>query len=349
MLLHLTENSPEPLGGQIARQLRSKILAGELPAGWEIPECRKLARQLRVSPACVARALAALVAEGVLEGSAEEAVRVAAVPPDRRRTLAQRHLLDDAREQELSLRELELACEIQRRLLPPARVAAEGYTVVSRSFPARFVAGDFHDVIRHADGSLDVVVADVAGKGFGASLIMASVKAMTPFVTEGRAVADALRELNRRLAGELGRRQFVALACARITPDGAVELANAGMPDPLVLRAGAGPTAVEVPGPRLPLGIRAEVAYASITFPLEEGARLLLFSDGIAEARRPSGEPLGYDGLSAILSRSAGQSRRAMPPEEWLDGILDEAQRITDFVLDDDWTAVAVERSRDEA
>ncbi len=359
ILLHLTESSPEPLRSQIARQLRNRIVSGDLPEGCELPPAHRFGREHRVSPREVQRAFDELAAEGLLAADGG-ALRVAAVGVEQRRALAQRRLLDDLRQQELSLRELELARDIQRRLLPPARVDCQGVTVVSRWLPARFVAGDFYDVLRHADGSAGVVVADVSGKGFGASVIMASVKAMTPFIAAERGVADTLRELNRRLWGELGKGQFVALAYARLSPDGAtVELANAGMPDPFVVQESGGIEALEVPGARLPLGIRAEVAYAAVTRPFGPDARLLLYSDGLPEARRPSGEPLGYDGLAALLDGRGGESgepgdpagprgRRRWPIDEWLDGVLERAQRLTGAALDDDWTAVAVECRRDE-
>jgi serine phosphatase RsbU (regulator of sigma subunit) len=218
--------------------------------------------------------------------------------------------------------------------------------VVSRSFPARFVAGDFHDVLLHGDGTTGVVVADVAGKGFGASLIMASVKAMTPFIAERRSAADTLRSLNRRLCAELGRTRFVALAYARFSPaTGTVELANAGMPDPLLLRAGQRPAAVEVPGPRLPLGVRRDVAYASTTCRLEKGARLLLFSDGIPEARLASGEPLGHEALAAIVGRHSARADFVHASGTWLENLLEGVQGDTAPTLADDWTAVVVERA----
>src|SRR5262249_46876865 len=79
------------------------------------------------------------------------------------------------KEQEFAEKELELARSIQSRLLPPEEVSGEGYRVAARNLAARFVAGDFYDVFRLSDGSLGVAVADVSGKGMGASLIMASV------------------------------------------------------------------------------------------------------------------------------------------------------------------------------
>jgi len=348
ILLHLTESSPEPLRSQIARQLRERILSGDLPEGRELPPAHRLARERRVSPRVVRQALAALAEEGLLARDGD-AVRVVAVSAEQRRALGQRRLLDDLRQQELSLRELELARDIQRRLLPPARVDCQGLTVTSRWLPARFVAGDFYDVLRHPDGGAGVVVADVAGKGIGASVIMASVKAMAPFVAAENGVADTLRELNRRLCGELGKGQFVALAYARFSADAStVELANAGMPDPFVVPENGRPVPLEVPGPRLPLGIRAGVSYVSVTRPLAARARLLLFSDGIPEARRASGEPLGYDGLAGVVAgvaASAGAGRDGAG--EWLDAVLYEVQRRTGPALDDDWTAVVVERRGD--
>jgi sigma-B regulation protein RsbU (phosphoserine phosphatase) len=347
MLLHLTEQSPEPLRTQIARQLRGRILTGDLGEGSTLPEAHRVAREHRVNPRDVRQALEELVAEGFLRHSGDDAYVVAAVSPRQRRDLAWRRLRDDLREQELSLRELEVARDIQRSLLPPGMVVGDGYSVVSRSFPARFVAGDFFDVLEHADGSVGVVVADVAGKGFGASLVMASVKAMAPFIAAECGVAETLRELNGRLCRELGRGQFVALAYARFTPaTGVVELANAGIPDPLVVRESGALSPVEVPGPRLPLGLRADVPYASTTRELESDAPMLLFSDGIAEARRASGEPLGYDVLAAVLTRLPAPGQGPGTTEAWLDGVLGEIQRETSPVLEDDWTAVAVECRR---
>ncbi|HVN76653.1 MAG TPA: SpoIIE family protein phosphatase [Thermoanaerobaculaceae bacterium] len=344
MLLHLTDNSPEPMRDQIARQLRGRILTGDVGEGSALPQTHRIAREHRVSPRDVRRAFEELAEEGLLRRDGEERYVVATLPASRRRELAVRRLADDPREQELSLRELEIARDIQRRLLPPALVTGEGYAVASRSFAARFVAGDFYDVLRHPDGSVGVVVADVAGKGFGASLLMASVKAMAPFVAAGCGVAETLHELNRRLHAELGRGQFVALAYARFTPaTGVIELANAGMPDPFVMQPGAPPFALEVPGPRLPLGLRDDVAYTSVTRTVGAGARVLLFSDGIPEARRPSGEQLGYDGLADAVARVPAGGRGPVAAQAWLDALLDEVERRTSPVQDDDWTAVVVD------
>ena len=344
MILDLTDLSTEPIHSQVARQVRAGILSGSLAEGEPLP-ARSFARRHRVSSWSVERAFEELATEGLVRLSDDGSFAVAALAEDRRREMAEQQRLAELREQQTSARELELARDIQCRLLPPPRLDADGWTVVARNQPARFVAGDFYDVVRHAGGSVDLVVADVAGKGIGPSLIMASVKAVLPFVTAGRAVVDVLAELNRRLRRELGRREFVAFALARYTPaTGRLELANAGLPDPYLLRRGRAPEPVTVAGERLPLGLRSGVAYTSTTLTLEPGDRLLLLSDGLPEAEIASGEPLGYQRLESRLGASHANS--AADPEAWLDGWLDELRRATAVVQRDDWTALVLERRR---
>src|SRR5262249_11350676 len=200
-------------------------------------------------------------------------------------------------------KELAVARSIQSRLLPPPRIDGKGFVITARNLPAKYVAGDFYDVLRHDDGSIGIVIADVSGKGVGASLIMASVKAMLPYLANG-SVGDTLRALNERLIGQLDRREFVALAYARFQPaTGTLQLGNAGMPDPYLISGTVTPIAVG--GERLPLGIRRDVRYESVEVQLSPGDRLFLLSDGIPEAPRPDGEQLGYDALREMLDRDS--------------------------------------------
>jgi len=336
LLLHLVPADPEPLREQIARQLRDRIVRGELSAGELLPDHRQMARQHRVARSTFEAAYELLFADGLLTGTPADDVRVAELRPERRRDLVERLQLEKLVAQELGRRELEMARDVQRRLLPPSEVAGPGWEVAARCLPARVVAGDFYDILRHADGRVDVVVADVAGKGFAASLIMASVKAMLPFVNADGGVADLLVRLNGRLALELGRGEFVALAVVRYSPsERLVELANAGAPDPYLMRPGQPPQPLSVPGPRLPLGVREEVAYASRTVEVTADDRILLLSDGLPEARDADGEPLGYLALESML----GQEPSTGSPSSWLSGLFDGVQRHTGRVPEDDWTA----------
>jgi serine phosphatase RsbU (regulator of sigma subunit) len=245
------------------------------------------------------------------------------------------------REQELAENELELARSIQRRLLPPAEVGGNGYRVAARNLPARFVAGDFYDVFELGSGKIGLVVADVAGKGIGASLITASVKAMTPLIADRHSVTETLELLNRKLCVELTSREFVALSLALYDPrSGTLELANSGLPDPYLMRPGYEAEMIDVPGPRLPLGIRPDIRYQSRTLRLGVGERLLLLTDGLPEARTAAGEPLGYDRLTALLSEDGNNGAAG----DWLDGVLARIRAATTGSSDDDLTAVVLQR-----
>ncbi len=239
------------------------------------------------------------------------------------------------KEAEFAEKEIELARSIQQRILPPQELSGEGYRISARNLPARYVAGDFYDVFRLPDGAVGIVVADVAGKGMGASLIMATVKAALPFLAAERPVDEALREANRRLKPRLDAREFVALTYARYDPKtGAFELSNAGLPDPYVLDVNGEPRAISAPGPRFPLGVRNEVAYEKIGGVLAPGERLMLLSDGLPEAPTSNGEPLGYEKFEALLSGA-----------RTVDKLLESVRAATGPALADDWTVLVLERT----
>jgi serine phosphatase RsbU (regulator of sigma subunit) len=233
-------------------------------------------------------------------------------------------------------KELELARAIQARLLPPPLIERDGFTIAARNVPAQFVAGDFYDVVDLDDGSTAIIVADVAGKGVGASLIMASVKAVLPFVSRG-SVTEAMTALNEKLVRELGKREFVALAFARFDPkSGRVELANAGLPDPY--RIGTSVEPLVVGGPRLPLGVKRDLQYETLIATLAPGERLLFVSDGIPEGVH---EERGYEQVTAMLQSMNGTSGRG---EQWLETFLGKVRAAAGDVLSDDWTAVVLEQ-----
>lgn len=257
--------------------------------------------------------------------------------------VTRQRMLDSAsrlKEAEFAEKELELARSIQERLLPADEIEGDGYRVALRNIPAHYVAGDFYDVFSLPDGALGLVVADVAGKGVGSSLIMASVKAVLPLLAAGRSVEATLEALNVKLCEELERRQFVALCFARFDPAGGeVVLANAGLPDPYLLRPGEAPATLAVPGPRLPLGLREEQSYRTLKVALKPADRLLILTDGLPEAPTAAAEPLGYERLTALFPPPGAT------PAAWLDDLLKAVRRVAKPEIEDDWTALLLERS----
>jgi serine phosphatase RsbU (regulator of sigma subunit) len=349
MLLQINPNDATPVYRQIQRQIASAIADRRLQPGEPLQPQNELSAQLAVSPSAVRKAYAELESSGLCDRSSGVDYRV--THPDLASTKGSGTALAlSLLEKELLTRELESAREFQHRLLPPSEMRGDRWTLSSRSYAAGALAGDFYDVAPRADGSLDVVIADVAGKGLAAGLLMASTKSLLPQVAVADSPGAALAALNSRLLPLLNSREFVASTYVRFDPRrGELQLANAGLPDPYLLHHSGVVEPLEVSGDRLPLGIRGDVDYATASYAIEPADRLLLLSDGIPEARDRRGNPIGYEGLQSLLERSAvwaldtaiGNAGR------WLDRLLDEVSRQTGSILEDDWTALLLEYQED--
>ena len=342
MQLHVDPNAATPIYRQIERQIAEAIADQRLRPGDELLPEEQMAAHLVVSPASVRKAYERLEWSGLCSTSESQAPLVLPSPsppgPANRAGLALSLL-----KRELLAAELESAREAQGRLLPPPRLEGAAWRAEVRSCPAGTLNGDFYDLFRFADGGLGVVVADVAGKGLAAGVLMAAAKSMLPFVVPRLRPAAALRELNRRLRPLLGRREFIAMACARLSADGtSLELANAGLPDPYLMRAG-GPTPLAAPGPRLPLGLRPELPYEETTRKLAPGDRLLFITDGLAEATDAEGDPIGYEALARLLGDLSADGNGPAEPGAWLDELLTRVREISGPLPEDDWTALVVE------
>jgi serine phosphatase RsbU (regulator of sigma subunit) len=251
---------------------------------------------------------------------------------NRKRNDRLRASIERLKEHEFAEKELEIAREMQQRLLPPPEIAGDGWRVSARTEAAHIIGGDFYDVLRLEDGSVAFVCADVSGKGIAASLIMASCKAMIPFLATRGGAAVVMNALNEKLSAELQRREFVAMTYAQLDPkSGRLDIVNAGMPDPLLLDGSC--RAVTFTGDRFPLGARASARYEATSINLGAQERLLLFSDGLPEATT-LGEPLGYDRIESLAARMNG-----------VDDLMRAVQSIDGVSIDDDATVVLISRS----
>lgn len=318
---------PSPVSRQIADEVRSAIREGTLQPGETLPRPEELAEWLVVAPTVVRRAFRRLVEAGVCRESNDGSFRVARVPqrvssvPD----LDQRADLAAAR-------------DIQLRLMSPSRIEGDGYVATGRQGAARVVGGDFYHV-SECDGTVDIIVGDVAGKGVTAGLVAASVESSAPLLGRNLSLARAMSALNDRLASLVGSRRFVAMAWARYDrARGILELANAGLPDPYLITAAYHLEVVPVSGTRLPLGSRRDLSWETTTVPFLPGSRLLLVTDGLTEVTAEDGEPLGYERLEGLLRRQA--SVRRASDERWLADLLARIDRHTGRCFDDDWTAL---------
>lgn len=221
---------------------------------------------------------------------------------NRKRNDRLRETIERLKEHEYAEKELEIARAVQQRLMPPQEIEGGGLHVSARTEAAHIIGGDFYDVVRHEDGTSSVIIADVSGKGIAASLIMASCKAAIPFLAAARDPVAIMTALNDRLCQDLQRREFVAMAIAHFDPEtGSAALVNAGMPDPLLLHNDGSVEVLCCTGDRLPLGVRRAVQYTAAPFSLRNGDRVLMYSDGLAEAA-VNGEPIGYDRVQKLAA-----------------------------------------------
>jgi sigma-B regulation protein RsbU (phosphoserine phosphatase) len=161
--------------------------------------------------------------------------------------------------------------------------------------PANEVGGDFFHVQPTEDGGLLVVLGDVAGKGLKAAMNVSMLMGALRRISE-RSPARILESLNRVLTGS---ESFTTCQAAWFGANGELVLANAGHLPPYL-----NSQEVAIPG-GLPLGVLADVIYDEIRLYLHPGDRILLMSDGVVEARLPSGELFGFDRVHNLSGQSA--------------------------------------------
>jgi serine phosphatase RsbU (regulator of sigma subunit) len=184
------------------------------------------------------------------------------------------------------------------------------------------VAGDFYDFILVDEKHVGILIADVCGHGLPsaliASMLQTALAAQSPRASDP---AQVLTGLNQALCGKF-QWHFVTAAYLFLDLESStVNYAGAAHPPLLLWRKKSG-SATEVLENGLMLGLFPDSTYSAITLPLEGGDRIVLFTDGIVEARNPSGEELGMDRLKRFV-----EENHALSAERFGDGLLDALER----------------------
>jgi sigma-B regulation protein RsbU (phosphoserine phosphatase) len=232
-------------------------------------------------------------------------------------------------------REFEDARLIQRGLLPAAMPQTSGVRLASSWQPANGVGGDCFDALVFAAGGVGLTIADVAGKGVPAALLMSNLQAaVRAFAQEGAAPGSVCTSVNRLLCRNMASGRFVTFCYVRIdTTARRLTYANAGHNPPLLIR-GNGSIDQLAPSGTV-LGVFAESSYEQGEFTIAAGDRLILYTDGITEGRNPEGEEFGEERLADTASR-----HRALPAEEMLAAMLKEIEAFNAGVYEDDATLI---------
>jgi serine phosphatase RsbU (regulator of sigma subunit) len=210
-------------------------------------------------------------------------------------------MLDAEREFVLLRKELEIAADIQRQILPQNLPEFPYVRLGARTVPCTGIGGDFYDVIPVA-GGFAAVVGDVCGKGVPAALLGAMAQGMFHAqITSGASLAAAVQCLNSFIVERAPGEKYVTLAALRYS-EGQVELVNAGHVSPLIARAGGAVETITDGDP--PVGLFGFVRFHGIPLQFDPGDRVLLLTDGITEAEDRHGAQFGSDHLAAYLRES---------------------------------------------
>jgi len=255
-------------------------------------------------------------------------------------------LLENARltervlEQEKLRRDLALAAEVQRRLLARQSLENAALSLAALSIPARSVGGDYYDLLELGGDRTGIALADVAGKGVPAALIMSGVQATLRVLSAEPAIPLSLlvSKMNHFLYGSTGSSSYATFFYAQIDQRGRnLRYVNAGHNPPYVLRVDGASMAIEelsVGG--TVIGMFPQARYEEGSVDLRPGDVLMVFTDGVPEALNPHEEEFGEERLKCVLRQVV-----SLPVEEMVSRISQELENwIQDAAQYDDLTFV---------
>lgn len=212
-------------------------------------------------------------------------------------------LVATAGQKEALEKELEIARDVQKRLLPRDLPSGEGVDFSTLFEPSAAIGGDYFDLLRTDDKRLAVIIADVSGHGLSSGLRMAMLKAALQILVQEESQPEMiLKRLDQMVRSESDTRFFITATLSLLDfRTGHLEITNAGHPPTYLLRGG-GIEEILLPGS--PLG-GLGTTYGRRTVPLQPGDTIVWLSDGLIEAPDARDEPFGYERTTEALRRAA--------------------------------------------
>lgn len=222
--------------------------------------------------------------------------------------------------------QLEVARQVQLELLPPSDPHISGYDISAYNYPTEEVSGDYYDWVRIHDDQIGIVIADVAGKGVPAALLMAFLRASLRAATHiGYAPQISMAKVNYLLWESIERNQFVTAFYGILdATNRTLAYANAGHNPPLLLKAN-GEAKLLTQG-AVPLGMFRDTRYYEYYQTIEPGDLLVLYTDGVTEAVNPHDVEFGRERLLRSVKAARDLTAREMISAiqrditDWTDG-----------------------------
>ena len=234
--------------------------------------------------------------------------------------------------------QLEVARQVQLELLPASDPVLEGFDISAYNFPTEEVSGDYYDWVRIYDDQIGLVIADVAGKGIPAALLMVFLRASLRAATHiGYATHISMAKVNYLLWESIERNQFITAFYGILDASNrTLSYSNAGHNPPMLI--GADGTTSFVDRGEQPLGMFRETRYHEYYHTFKPGEILVLYTDGVTEAMNSADEEFGRDRLAAAVKDASELGARELVASmqravlEWTDG-LGSSDDATFFVI----------------
>jgi phosphoserine phosphatase RsbU/P len=241
------------------------------------------------------------------------------------------------RDAELEQRELEEARRIQRKLLPTTLPQIDGWEIAASWQPASGVGGDCFDAISFGAARAALSIADVVGKGIPAALLMSNLQAaVRAFATNSTEPAELCQQVNRILCGNIAEGRFISFFYCVVDADlGTLTYANAGHYPPILVRADG--TVERLASGGAVLGVFETATYEQGRVPVGAGDRLVLFTDGITEARSCDDREFGEEQLIAFATANRACSAPALQAR-----LATAVERFTGGKFQDDATLIVI-------
>ncbi len=222
---------------------------------------------------------------------------------------------EEAAHRERITSELEIARTVQERLFPKKAPKAPGLDLAGRCQPAQTVGGDYYDFFTTPSGAVGFAIGDIAGKGVPAALLMASLQASLRGLTLAGIsdLADLMEKLNVLMYDASPANRFATFFCCLYDADSrTLRYSSAGHDPALLCRAGSNnPVWLKTPG--MALGLTRKSLYRQAEITLEPGDCLLLYTDGVTEARNAPGEEFQQTRLAqALLHARSGSAQEVV-------------------------------------
>lgn len=248
-------------------------------------------------------------------------------------------LFQEELEKEKIEKELNLALEIQKNLLPNGNPQINGFDIYGLSKPSRAVGGDYYDFIQVNETEYLIIIADVAGKGVPASLLMANLQAAIRTIAPMNLELDAiLKNINSLLYQNTTSDKFVTLFIGKLdSTNSTFEYSNAGHNPPIIITSDKKIKELKEGG--IVLGILQEIpSFGKEKILLESGSKILLYTDGLSEAMNYSKNEFGTERIFNFL-----RSNHSSNSSELTDELLSELSRfVGNAEQNDDITLITI-------